>query len=426
MGGIFISYRREDSGGYAGRIYDRLAQHFGKDRVFMDLDTLKPGVDFVGEIQRAVEACDVLIAVIGRSWLTVSDDKGQPRIRSSKDLVRVEILTALQKSISVVPILVGGASMPNSKALPKSLARLARQQAKEVTDTRFHIDLDSLIQSLRKKAVHKDAVSPQAEALGPQISIENVVIGKSAKFKRCLELASLAAKSDSAILLLGESGTGKELFVRLIHERSPRKSMPFVIFPCAAIPESIMERKFFGYEKGVFGGNDSLNVGSLEEANGGTMFLDEIGDMSLTLQAKCLRVLQEQEYQRIGGTQLIPVNTRFIAASNRDLRNSVTKGDFREDLFYRLNVLSISLPPLRERQEDIVLLADFFLNREMDRMKKKAMYLTPESIDRMKHYSWPGNVRELNNAIERAVVLGSTKEISPEDLGLPSSEGLSG
>jgi Nif-specific regulatory protein len=224
------------------------------------------------------------------------------------------------------------------------------------------------------------------------------------------------APTDANVLLQGESGTGKELAARAVHRNSPRSSKPFVAINCAAIPEGLLESELFGHERGAFTGAVAQKKGRLEIANGGVVFLDEIGELAPALQVKLLRVLQEREFERVGGVRPISVDIRLIAATNQDLAQAVKAGTFRKDLFYRLNVLSLVMPALRERREDIPMLAAYFVTRYVKKLNSKAKRLSPEAMQRLVNYDWPGNVRELENAIERAVVLGSTEVILAEDL----------
>ena len=216
------------------------------------------------------------------------------------------------------------------------------------------------------------------------------------------------APSDSTVLITGESGTGKELVARAIHSNSPRAERPFVAINCAAITETLLESELFGHERGAFTGAIAQKKGRLETADGGTVLLDEIGELSPALQAKLLRVLQEREFERVGGTRSIAVDFRLVAATNRDLEQAIAAGTFRRDLYYRLNVVSLAVPPLRERPEDIPLLANHFARRHAANMKRRVTGVSPEALACLMAYDWPGNVRELENAIERAVVLGST------------------
>ncbi len=218
------------------------------------------------------------------------------------------------------------------------------------------------------------------------------------------------------MLILGESGTGKELVARALHRNSLRAGGPFVAINCAALTETLLESELFGHEKGAFTGAITQKKGKLELAAGGTVFLDEIGELSASLQAKLLRVLQQREMERVGGTVTIPLDIRVLAATNRDIEDAVKKGDFRQDLFYRLNVVSLKAPALRERPDDILPLAEHFAKKYAAECGRKITGLAPEAQARLRSYDWPGNVRELENAIERAVVLGSTDTILAEDL----------
>ncbi|MCC7202011.1 MAG: sigma-54-dependent Fis family transcriptional regulator [Nitrospirae bacterium] len=242
------------------------------------------------------------------------------------------------------------------------------------------------------------------------------IIGESQKIKEATEMAKKVALTSSTVLLLGESGVGKEVFARLIHRSSDRSKKPFVAVNCAALRDELLESELFGHEKGSFTGAFQMKRGKLEVANGGTIFLDEIGDLKPELQAKILRVLEEREFDRVGGTQSVRIDIRTIAATNHNLYKKVQDGRFREDLFFRLNVVTIHLPPLRERKEDIPALADFFLERACYEVKKPLMKFTRESMEHLMNYHWPGNVRELRNLIERAVVLSEGVEITPYDL----------
>ena len=218
------------------------------------------------------------------------------------------------------------------------------------------------------------------------------------------------------MLIGGESGTGKELVARAIHRNSPRANKPFVAINCAAIPEGLLESELFGHEKGAFTGASAQKKGRLEMADGGVVFLDEIGELAPALQVKLLRVLQEREFERVGGSRPISVDIRLIAATNKDLEAAVKARTFREDLYYRLNVVSLECPPLRDRREDIPVLAEYFVAKFAAKCKVKAKRISPEAMAGLVNYDWPGNVRELENAIERALVLGVSEMIEPEDL----------
>jgi transcriptional regulator with GAF, ATPase, and Fis domain len=252
--------------------------------------------------------------------------------------------------------------------------------------------------------------------LSTEISIDHNLIGESSRMKEVYQFLARVAPTDSNVLLQGESGTGKELAARAIHRNSPRSSKAFVAINCAAIPEGLLESELFGHERGAFTGAVAQKKGRLEMANGGVVFLDEIGDLAPTLQVKLLRALQEREFERVGGMRPIAVDIRLIAATNKDLEEAVKTGAFRKDLFYRLNVLSLVLPPLRQRREDIAMLADYFVSKYVKRLNTRIKKLSPEAMTCLVNYDWPGNVRELENAIERALVLSLSEVIQPEDL----------
>ena len=242
------------------------------------------------------------------------------------------------------------------------------------------------------------------------------IIAKSSKMQRLIELIKVVGKSNATVLITGESGTGKELVARAIHSQSHRRNKPFVAVSCAALPESLLESELFGHEKGSFTGAYAQKKGKFEFANGGTIFLDEVGEMSANIQVHLLRVLEEKEFTRVGGNEPIRVDLRVISATNKDLRKAIEKQEFREDLYYRLNVVNIELPPLRERKEDIPLLAEHFLNKFAMENKKEISGFSPEAMELVLGYDWPGNVRELENAIERAVILAKSSIITIADL----------
>src|SRR6186713_2554047 len=244
------------------------------------------------------------------------------------------------------------------------------------------------------------------------------IIGASGALQSVLAIVKKVAKSNTTCLIRGETGTGKELIAGAVHHNSLRAARNFVKVNCAALQENLLESELFGHEKGAFTGADKQRVGRFEQADGGTLFLDEIGDMSASTQAKILRVLQEHEFERLGGTRTLRVDVRVITATNRDLTTMVEAGTFREDLYYRLNVVTIEMPPLRERKEDIGALAGFFIRRFAGELKKKIEGLDPDALKLLMRYNWPGNIRELENAIERAMLLAERSHIAVEDLRL--------
>ena len=252
--------------------------------------------------------------------------------------------------------------------------------------------------------------------LAAEINLQHNMVGEGSLMKDVYRFLSRVAPTDSTVLVSGESGTGKELVARAIHRNSPRANRPFVAINCAAIPEGLLESELFGYERGAFTGATAQKKGRLEMADGGVVFLDEIGELAPALQVKLLRVLQEREFERLGGSRPIAVDIRLIAATNKDLAAAVKTKTFREDLYYRLNVVSVVVPPLRERREDIPILAEYFVTKFAAKCKVKAKKISAEAMAGLMNYDWPGNVRELENAIERALVLGVSDAIRPEDL----------
>jgi len=249
------------------------------------------------------------------------------------------------------------------------------------------------------------------------------IIGKSDVMQKIFQLISQVAKTDSTVLITGESGTGKELIARAIHGNSSRCYMPLVAVSCGALPDTLLESELFGFEKGAFTGADFMKRGRFEMAHKGTLFLDEIGDISMKTQVDLLRVLQEKKIRRLGGHEEIEVDVRFIAATNRDLKQGIKDGLFREDLYYRLNVISIHVPPLRDRKEDIELLSSVFIRRFCLEMGKEEVRISPSAVKLLMGYDWPGNVRELENIIERALVIGKSDEITPDDLPFSRTRG---
>jgi len=280
------------------------------------------------------------------------------------------------------------------------------------------LDFDELRLSMERAMDHtrlREENRVLRERLGDHFDRRNL-IGRSSAMIRVLETVSQVAPSEATVLISGESGTGKEMIAGAIHYNSPRKDGPFVKINCAAITETLLESELFGHEKGAFTGAHRRKEGRFRQAHGGSLFLDEISEMSLAMQVKLLRVLQEREVTRVGGEEVIPVDVRIIAATNKDLDEEIRQDRFREDLYYRLNVVSIPMPPLRERREDIPLLAQHFLGRFSKANHKVISGFTPRAMDQFLRHSWPGNVRELMNAVERAVVLSRSNVLTEQDL----------
>jgi DNA-binding NtrC family response regulator len=267
------------------------------------------------------------------------------------------------------------------------------------------------------KALERETLKREVEILTEEVDERHrMVLGKSAEIHRALDVAKKAAASRATILLLGESGTGKEIFARAIHNWSDRKAKPFIAINCVGLSKELLESELFGHEKGSFTGALQLKKGKMELGHGGTVLLDEVGDISTELQTKLLRFLQEREFERVGGTKPIGVDVRIIAATNRDLDSAVRGGHFREDLYYRLNVVLLKLPPLRARQDDIPELVNYFLKRFALETKKIFNGVTDEALQKLVAYEWPGNIRELANVIESMVVLGQGPWLTPLDL----------
>jgi DNA-binding NtrC family response regulator len=280
------------------------------------------------------------------------------------------------------------------------------------------VDLDALVLVLERAVQHRalrDEVRRLRRALG-DVSADGGVVGESQALRRVYELIDRVADSDTSVLITGESGTGKEVAARTLHARSRRHNGPFVAINCAAMPEPLLESELFGHAKGAFTDAKAARTGLFIKANGGTLFLDEVGEMPLSLQPKLLRALQERTVRPVGGDAEVPFDARIVAATNRDLELAVEEGRFREDLYYRLNVIGLELPPLRARGNDVLLLAQRFLEHFAARGGKRVVGLTPAAAQRLLAYSWPGNVRELQNCIERAVALTTYEQLTVEDL----------
>lgn len=274
--------------------------------------------------------------------------------------------------------------------------------------------LKSVHQGLERQALM--AENRQLKAQLADLTGEQNLVGQSASFRAALAVVKQVAASATTVLLTGESGTGKELFARMLHQLSDRADKPFVALNCAALPETILESELFGYEKGAFTGATQRKIGRFEAADGGTLFLDEIGELSPQVQVRLLRVLQESAFERLGSNTPTRVDVRIIAATHRDIEDELEAGNFREDLYYRLNVVNIEIPPLRRRADDIPLLAQHFLNQYRQKNKRAIDRLSPACIDALLAYKWPGNVRELENVMERAVVLDRDGVIDLDDL----------
>ncbi|ABO49846.1 two component, sigma54 specific, transcriptional regulator, Fis family [Desulforamulus reducens MI-1] len=279
-------------------------------------------------------------------------------------------------------------------------------------------DLDEFLDLIQRAVAQSDTVATFPQAQEPASSTGINIIGNSPSMRNVYKDIGRVADSNATVLIQGESGTGKELVARAIHYNSSRRNNPFIKVNCANLPDSLLESELFGYEKGAFTGASSLKVGRFELAHEGTIFFDEIGEISLATQAKLLRAIQEKEFDRVGGTKTIKVNVRILAATNRKLKQSVREGEFREDLFFRLNVVNIEIPPLRDRKEDIPLLIAHFLAKYNKEFNKEIKGFSKEAIKLLIGYDWPGNVRELENVVERSIIMARGAIIVPEDIQL--------
>jgi two-component system response regulator HydG len=327
--------------------------------------------------------------------LRVSGLEALERIKAFNPAIPVTIMTAYSSIETAIEALKKGAYDYLTKPLDFDKLRLTLQRAME------HIRLKEENRILK-------------ENLGKHFNMQNI-IGRSPAMINLLETVAHVAPSEATVMITGESGTGKELIAGIIHFNSSRKDGPFIKINCAAITETLLESELFGHEKGAFTGADRRKEGCFSRAHGGTLFLDEVSEMSLTMQVKLLRVLQEREFSRVGGEKILKVDVRVIAATNKNLMDLKTQGFFREDLYYRLNVVSLEIPPLRERIEDIPLLAQHFLKIFAEKNQKEIKGFTPVAMDQLIRYDWPGNVRELMNAVERGVVLARRDYLDNQD-----------
>ena len=340
------------------------------------------------------QAFDLILMDI--RMIKVSGLQALTEIKAFNPAIPVIIMTAYSSVETAVEGLKSGAYDYLTKPLDFDELRFAMERAMD------HTQLKEENRLLR-------------ETLGSHFDTRSI-IGRSPAMAKLLETVAQVAPSEATILITGESGTGKELIAGAIHFNSPRKDGPFVKINCAAITETLLESELFGHEKGAFTGAYRKKEGRFRQAHGGSLFLDEISEMSLAMQVKLLRVLQEREITRVGGEEVIKVDVRIIAATNKHLLEEIEAGRFREDLYYRLNVVTLNVPPLRERREDIPLLAQHFLELFSEQNRKQIKGFTPQAMDRLLKYDWPGNVRELMNGVERAVVLSRSEYLDEEDL----------
>ncbi len=351
------------------------------------------------EAVRAVEQEPFDLILLDVRMKTMDGIEALNEIRKISPLIPVLIMTAYASVKTAVEALKAGAFDYLTKPLDIEELKVLIEKALEL----YHLREENL--TLK-------------ERLGDRFDFSKI-IGKSRKMRELFDTLSLVAPTDATILILGESGTGKELVANAIHHNSFRKSQPFIKISCSALPETLLESELFGHERGAFTGAIARREGRFQLAHRGTIFLDEVGEMSPTTQMKLLRVLQEKEFEPLGSVQTLKVDVRVIAATNKDLDQEVKKGRFREDLFYRLNVVPISLPPLRERKEDIPALAQHFFEVYRDKNQKGVKEISNKTMDLLSRYDWPGNIRELENCLERAVIMARGEVIAPADLPPP-------
>ena len=314
------------------------------------------------------------------------------------------------RDVVVAPMMAFG------RATGSVWAEMRGGEAIDVGHVRLLLVVGALVAVARERVLETARLQEDNYLLQADINLEHNMVGRSRPMRTLFDRIARVARTDSTILLRGESGTGKELVARAAHRNSTRADRPFIAINCAAITESLLESELFGHEKGAFTGAIGLKKGKLELADRGTLFLDEIGELPLLLQAKLLRAIQEREFERVGGTRPVRVDFRLIAATNRDLEAAVQAGTFRHDLFYRLNVVTLLLPPLRERKDDLALLAEYFVRKHAPRCGRRVRGIAPAALARLEKHHWPGNVRELENVVEQALALGAGEDILSDDL----------
>jgi len=356
------------------------------------VDTAEDGRTAVEKVQQG--PFDLILMDVRMA--TMSGLEALRHIKAYNPAIPVLIMTAYSSVQSAVEALKAGAYDYLTKPLDFEALKLTFERALE------HIELRTENRALKER-LREDF------ELGK-------IIGRSRAMKELLDMVAMIAPSEATVLISGESGTGKELIARSIHYNSPRREHALVVVNCAALTDTLLESELFGHEKGAFTGADRRREGRFMQADRGTLFLDEIGETSAAMQAKLLRVLQEKEFQRVGGEETLAVDVRVLAATNRDLHRRVEAGEFREDLYYRLNVVALEIPPLRDRRDDIPLLAQHFLNKFAEKNRKDVKGFTPRAMDLLLKYDWPGNVRELENAVERAVILLAGEHVTEKQL----------
>jgi two-component system response regulator AtoC len=360
--------------------------------------------DSVLRVDTAANGSDALKALTEHSYGVVVTDLKMPRVDG------LQLLADVQKRKLPVDVIITTGFATIDHAVQAMRLGAADFLTKPINLEHLRLVVE---RAFRERAL-QDEVTALRQELEKQHKFHDI-LSKSPQMHDVFELISHVARTNSTVLIVGETGTGKELVARAVHETSPRRDAPFVAVNCAALPESLLESELFGHEKGAFTSAVGQRKGRFELAHGGTIFLDEVGEIPLPMQAKLLRVLQERRFERVGGTQTVEVDVRVVAATHRDLLKLARDGKFRDDLYYRLNVVKVDLPPLQERTEDIPLWAEHFVQK-FRRLNRCAKQIAPEAMEAMLQYRWPGNIRELENAIERACVTSRTELIGPENL----------
>jgi DNA-binding NtrC family response regulator len=361
------------------------------------------------EVETAENGADALVKFKNGQFSGVVTDMRMPKMTG------MDVLRGIKKISPQTPVILITAYGTVSTAV-----EAMKEGASEFIMKPFSLDdLEFAVKNVLASARKTDH---DEEQVAEHVYPHKELITQDKKILELLDMLKSVAKSKSSILIQGESGTGKELFARFVYRHSNRRQMPFVAVNCAAIPAQLLESEMFGYEKGAFTGATVKKAGKFELADGGTLLLDEISEMDIQLQAKLLRVIQESEVDRLGGKMPVPVNVRIIATTNADLQNRILQKTFRSDLYYRLNVIPVIVPPLRERNGDVVLLAEHFIKKYSEINEKKEPVLTPEAKTALSAYSWPGNVRELENVMERAVLICAGERIEPPNLFLEQKE----
>lgn len=364
---------------------------------------------------------EVYTAAGGEEGIAIYKQKTPDLVITDIKMERVTGIDVIKEIMKIdknalILVLTGHASIPNAVEAIKLGAYDYIEKPWPVSEIRKKLkQVLTILKEREEKARLIEKNRLLIEEINRQILFEDF-IGKSKKIREIVSVIEKVAATDSSVLITGESGTGKELVARYIHELSPRRCGPFVKVNCGALPETLLESELFGHEKGAFTGAIKQKLGRFELADGGTIFLDEIGDISPAMQVKLLRVLQEKEFERVGGEKTIKVDVRIIAATNRDLKSEVAKGNFREDLYFRLYIVPIEIPPLRERKEDIPDLVEFFIKKHRERTRSQVVGISDAALEILKNYHWPGNIRELENVIEQTLIFSSDKIIDVKDL----------